>query len=694
VQCVLSVLIYTAIVFLQAKVKPFRQEKHNNCAEYLLIVNMLNSFSTIVFESNEVPQKIKTSLLYLNLVMMVGGWLLFVGLWFVDMYLYVWLTRLVGGKNKALITMTRRQIQDEYDKVDESGLVSTAYYDYLLLRNRYPHTVQRRLKYGALNVLRKNAVAWVGGICIQDANEGGRNLLDIMSAHGQAYTLVVSKPSHNTSLVETATMLGRKRAKRKPPPSTCWALVQYETAAVLHKVIEASAHGSDGNCLAIQAANSLSTEQETPLLIEMWRQLQLRNVKKRQDEFKAAKADGTSSARPEHELFKSDGRTAIRQQWNRFHLGFADFIRHYDPDKVVRGVKGKLGTWQEGRIAAHEDKHFVHDVDGLQHIKPVTRFMGKLYSKSRLCDMVLYLDYCIKHDLVKAHGLDRVGPGDIVSAALQFNTFFVAKACQTIGGAVHAGFYDELSIDRNLSELEPRKEKLRSLHATSTDTNTDTSPEPESTILTAPAPVHEDAENPEPAGKRSRLTSIPLDDTDIPLRESKFWLGTLGKRNKYYERDFAQETTSTLDQMRHAVSCDDKLTFLLSIDIFAGFDIAVLESLAEKLKPVVVLINQVVVRMGEVGNAMYFIHSGAMSVITDPKTPINEHHKHCISLQTGHFFGEMSLLGRSAVRTATIKGKYRRSVLLRLDREDLWNADRTAGSGIPGAIEAGQCCSN
>ena len=182
VQCVLSVLIYTAIVFLQAKVKPFRQEKarqahssitvlpifdyllghasaawgrfltvlaelyvhracragfktprfcdsalqHNNCAEYLLIVNMLNSFSTIVFESNEVPQKIKTSLLYLNLFMMVGGWLLFVGLWFVDMYLYVWLTRLVGGKNKALITMTRRQIQDEYDKVDESGLVSTA----------------------------------------------------------------------------------------------------------------------------------------------------------------------------------------------------------------------------------------------------------------------------------------------------------------------------------------------------------------------------------------------------------------------------------------------------------------------------------------------------------------------------------------------------------------------------------------
>ena len=49
---------------------------------------------------------------------------------------------------KVLRATTRRKLQDEYDKVDTTGLVSIAYYDFLVLRNRYPHIVRRRRKYG------------------------------------------------------------------------------------------------------------------------------------------------------------------------------------------------------------------------------------------------------------------------------------------------------------------------------------------------------------------------------------------------------------------------------------------------------------------------------------------------------------------------------------------------------------------
>ena len=33
--------------------RPYRQDKHNSCAEYLLLVNMIAVFSTLVFDSTQ-----------------------------------------------------------------------------------------------------------------------------------------------------------------------------------------------------------------------------------------------------------------------------------------------------------------------------------------------------------------------------------------------------------------------------------------------------------------------------------------------------------------------------------------------------------------------------------------------------------------------------------------------------------------
>ena len=52
-----------------------------------------------------------------------------------------------------------------------------------------------------------------------------------------------------------------------------------------------------------------------------------------------------------------------------------------------------------------------------------------------------------------------MGPGDISSAALQFNENFIDKAAQHVGGNHHAGFFEGLSIDRRLQEHENQYEE-------------------------------------------------------------------------------------------------------------------------------------------------------------------------------------------------------------------------------------------
>ena len=51
--------------------------------------------------------------------------------------------------------------------------------------------------------------------------------------------------------------------------------------------------------------------------------------------------------------------------------------------------------------------------------------------------MALYLEHCIKYGLTAEHGLDKIGPGDLMSQLIQFMQLFVldARAGMTSEGA-------------------------------------------------------------------------------------------------------------------------------------------------------------------------------------------------------------------------------------------------------------------
>ncbi len=73
------------------------------------------------------------------------------------------------------------------------------------------------------------------------------------------------------------------------------------------------------------------------------------------------------------------------------------------------------------------------------------------------------------------------------------------------------------------------------------------------------------------------------------------------------------------------------------VPLFQGLDEAELVSVARLLRPRLALPNERVVHRGEIGNAMYFIASGAVEVALDEAR---------VRLGTGDFFGEMALILR------------------------------------------------
>ena len=71
------------------------------------------------------------------------------------------------------------------------------------------------------------------------------------------------------------------------------------------------------------------------------------------------------------------------------------------------------------------------------------------------------------------------------------------------------------------------------------------------------------------------------------------------------------------------------------VPMFAALDAKTQRSVARLLRPRLAVPDEIVVRKGERGDAMYFISSGAVEVRIDP-TPVQ--------LGTGDFFGELALL--------------------------------------------------
>ena len=88
----------------------------------------------------------------------------------------------------------------------------------------------------------------------------------------------------------------------------------------------------------------------------------------------------------------------------------------------------------------------------------------------------------------------------------------------------------------------------------------------------------------------------------------------------------------------------DKLELVASVPLFEGVDKDKLQSIADLLKPQLIVPGETLCTAGEPGDCMYFISSGAIAVQTDGAP---------IVLGSGDFFGEIALL-KNAPRTATV----------------------------------------
>lgn len=95
------------------------------------------------------------------------------------------------------------------------------------------------------------------------------------------------------------------------------------------------------------------------------------------------------------------------------------------------------------------------------------------------------------------------------------------------------------------------------------------------------------------------------------------------------------------------------------VPLFAGLDAATVADLVSMLKARTAPVGAVIVRKGERGDAMYFIASGMVEVLTGPST---------VMLYEGDFFGEMALLSHEP-RSATVTAA-RPTDLLVLDADD------------------------
>ena len=73
-QGVWSLVVYSFVIVIQARVAPYRQPRHTNMANYFIIVNALAVFSSLIFTSNIPSQGQQAALLHVNLFCMIAGW--------------------------------------------------------------------------------------------------------------------------------------------------------------------------------------------------------------------------------------------------------------------------------------------------------------------------------------------------------------------------------------------------------------------------------------------------------------------------------------------------------------------------------------------------------------------------------------------------------------------------------------------
>uniref|UniRef100_A0A665X3E3 Cyclic nucleotide-binding domain-containing protein n=1 Tax=Echeneis naucrates TaxID=173247 RepID=A0A665X3E3_ECHNA len=123
--------------------------------------------------------------------------------------------------------------------------------------------------------------------------------------------------------------------------------------------------------------------------------------------------------------------------------------------------------------------------------------------------------------------------------------------------------------------------------------------------------------------------------------------------------------------MRTAIAVDINLATFQKIDLFKGCDQQMLVDMLLRLKSIIYLPGDFVVKKGDIGKEMYIIKSGAVQVVGGPDNSIV-----FVTLKAGCVFGEISLLQSSKDggnrRTANVKA-YGFANLFVLEKKDLFN---------------------
>lgn len=348
-----SLFIYAGVMMLQASVSPYRQKRHTNMANYFLGVNALAVFSSLIFTSNIPTDAQQQTLLHVNLFAMVAGWGYACYETAIDMYLYLRLQMYVGFAMKN--NQVDPHVERHYQEVDINGVIDLSFYDLLVLRARYSHSITRT----------RTVVA-------EGEGEGG-----------------------------STDRQGGARLSKGPASTASDRLLQ----TLLHQ------------------------EQVMEQVME--------------------------------------DQTKAHKRFSDFNSHFADFIRRVDPSAVLpkvgrsgqhassgeRIIPEKDGDGQRENLSSASSHNLVggddegtDDDDGtalkspLQSPFMLTKFSSRskmleeLYSKEILALMVSYYDFIIKHDLVKATGLDEFGAPDLAEDVIHFLNTFTTDAILHAGG--------------------------------------------------------------------------------------------------------------------------------------------------------------------------------------------------------------------------------------------------------------------
>lgn len=123
--------------------------------------------------------------------------------------------------------------------------------------------------------------------------------------------------------------------------------------------------------------------------------------------------------------------------------------------------------------------------------------------------------------------------------------------------------------------------------------------------------------------------------------------------------------------MRTAIAVDINLATFQKIDLFKGCDQQMLVDMLLRLKSIIYLPGDFVVKQGDIGKEMFIIKSGAVQVVGGPDNSIV-----LVTLRAGCVFGEISLLQSSKDggnrRTANVKA-YGFANLFVLEKKDLFD---------------------